>query len=146
MQLFEIAPAGFRPLWVLGPILLISLLILLGTVLAIRPTQIEVSPEGLRLRNTFYGRTIPAARLQIESARRVDLATAPELAPALRTFGTGMPGYQSGWFRLKSGEKALVYLTDRRNIVYVPTADAYSLLLSPRDPDQFLSALRAIRR
>lgn len=58
--------------------------------------------------------------------------------------GTGLPGYQSGWFRLANGERALLYLTDRSKAVHVPTTLGYSLLLSPDDPDAFLSALKAL--
>jgi hypothetical protein len=58
--------------------------------------------------------------------------------------GTGLPGYQAGWFRLRNGEKALLDLTDRRRAVYIPTGAGYSLLLSPADPDGFLSRLRAV--
>jgi hypothetical protein len=43
---------------------------------------------------------------------------------------------------LKNGERVLVYLTDDRRAVYVPTSAGYSVLLSPREPDQFLAALR----
>jgi hypothetical protein len=53
-----------------------------------------------------------------------------------------LPGYASGWFDLASGESALLYLTDRQRAVYVPTDLGFSLLLSPRDPDAFLAALR----
>jgi hypothetical protein len=60
--------------------------------------------------------------------------------------GTGLPGYQAGWFRLRNGEKALVYLTDRRRAVYVPTTAGYDVLLSPEDPDGFLRALASLRR
>jgi hypothetical protein len=56
--------------------------------------------------------------------------------------GTGLPGYRAGWFRLKNGERALVYLTDDRRAVYVPTTAGYSVLVSPGEPDQFLAALR----
>jgi hypothetical protein len=59
--------------------------------------------------------------------------------------GTGLPGYQSGWFRLANGESALVYLTDRSKAVHIPTTLGYSLLLSPDDPDGFLAALGAGR-
>jgi hypothetical protein len=81
--------------------------------------------------------------MQAARARRVDFAATPELRPGRRTMGTGLPGYQSGWFRLANGEKALLYLTDRRRAVYVPTSAGYSLLLSPDDPDAFLEALRS---
>jgi hypothetical protein len=48
--------------------------------------------------------------------------------------------------RLRNGEKALLYLTDRSRAVYVPTHDGYSVLLSPADPDAFLAALASMRR
>ena len=73
----------------------------------------------------------------------MNFGASPELLPARRTMGTGLPGYQSGWFRLKNGEKALLYLTDRTKAVYVPTTEGYGLLLSPDDPDGFLGALAA---
>ena len=60
----------------------------------------------------------------------------------MRRMGTGLPGYQAGWFRLRGGEKALLYLTDRSKAVYIPTTNDYSLLLSPADPDGFLETLR----
>ncbi len=58
-----------------------------------------------------------------------------------RTNGAGLPGYQAGWFRLQSGEKALVFVTDLERVVYVPTNEGYSLLLSVEEPDEFLDAL-----
>jgi hypothetical protein len=38
----------------------------------------------------------------------------------------------------------LLYVTDRSRVVHVPTTEGYSVLISPADPDQFLSALRGI--
>ena len=60
--------------------------------------------------------------------------------------GTGLPGYQSGWFRLRNGERALLYLTDRTRAVYVPTTAGFSVLLSPAEPDRFIAALQVIGR
>ena len=59
--------------------------------------------------------------------------------------GTGMPGYQAGWFRLQNGDKALVYMTDSRRAVYVPTTEGYAVLVSPADPDAFVSAVSTLR-
>lgn len=79
----------------------------------------------------------------LDRAHRVDFAAEPELAPRWRRVGTGLPGYQSGWFQLRNGEKALLYLTDRSKAVYIPTSQGYSLLLSPANPEAFLAALRS---
>jgi hypothetical protein len=145
MATFPIEPAQSRYLWFIVPItaLLIGVIVLLMvTVRGSRESRFEVSAEGLRLRGDLYGRTIPRARLQLDLARRVDLAAEPDLRPRWKTVGTGLPGYQAGWYRLRGGGKALLYLTDRTKAVYVPTADGYGLLLSPADPDGFLAALR----
>jgi hypothetical protein len=149
MQVFSIAPAGMKPLWVLFPVALILIFVVSLLALSVwgsRGARFEVTEGGLQLRGDLYGRFIPAASLRADEARRVDFATNSELRPRWRTMGTGLPGYQSGWFRLANGESALLYLTDRRRAVYVPTAFGYSLLISPEDPDAFVSALRRLGR
>lgn len=150
METFPIAPITGRAVWLvpLASVCLVLLVIgLVGaTLLGTRGARFDVSPEGLRLRGDFYGRMIPIDALRVPgaSARRVDFRESPELAPRRRTMGTGLPGYQAGWFRLRNGESALLYLTDRSRAVYVPTTAGYGLLLSPVDPDRFLAALRAV--
>lgn len=145
MQVFAIAPSSGKSLWVLIPVSLILigvLAMLLINALGRRAT-FEVSNEGLRLRGDFYGRMIPAENLRASEARRVDFTVSPELRPGIRTLGTGLPGYQAGWFRLRNGSRALVYLTDRTKAVIIPTTLGYDVLLSPDQPDEFVSALRA---
>jgi hypothetical protein len=148
MQVFAIAPASSRPLWVLLPVtvlFLAGLAVLATSVYGSRAARFEVSTAGLRLRGDLYGRLIPADTLVVDRARRVDLNRAPDLRPTRRTMGTGLPGYQAGWFRLANGEKALLYLTDRTKAVYIPTTSDFSLVLSPENPDGFLTALRSLR-
>ncbi len=85
MQVFSIAPAGMKPLWVLLPVALVLLLVVSVLALSV---------------------------------------------------------WRSRGFA--NGESALLSLTDRRKAVHVPTALGYSLLISPDDPDAFVSALRAL--
>ena len=148
MQEFLIAPAASRAMWflLLVPGVVVCLVVgLLGlAMLSSRNARFEISPAGLRLRGDLYGRLIPIEQLRGASATRVDFNATPELTPARRTFGTGLPGYRSGWFRLRNGERALVYLTDDTRAVYVPTTAGYSVVLSPYEPDRFLSALHDV--
>jgi hypothetical protein len=148
MEVFNIAPADTRMLWMIGLIPLF-VLVLVGAILGAsisgaRGSTFEVSSEGLRIRGDWYGRTIPANHLVQGTARRVDLALSPELTPGRRTMGTGMPGYQAGWFRLRNGDRALLYLTDRSKAVYVQTTDGYGVMLSPSEPDRFVAALNRV--
>lgn len=148
MESFAIVPGPSRGLWVFFALILVILLIaaavLLVTVRGARVSQFELSDAGLRLRGDLYGRMIPADSLRGGAARIVDLANTPELQPGWRRMGTGLPGYRAGWFRLRNGEKALVYLTETSRTVYVPTRSGYSVMLTPQQPERFLDRLRAI--
>jgi PH (Pleckstrin Homology) domain-containing protein len=150
VQTFSIAPAASKAVWflpaILVPVLLIVVVVTYAAVHGARNARFEVSPDGLRLSGDLYGRFIPAAQLRTDEARRVDFGSTPGLAPSWKTMGTALPGYQSGWFRLKNGDKALVYLTDRSRAVYVPTTAGYGVLVSPEQADAFVSALSAMRR
>lgn len=147
MNVFPIAPAESRYLWFLIPIVLIliaAIALLATSVRGAHASRFEIRPDGLHLVGDLYGRLVPPAQLRVDQARRVDLTREGDLRPTWRRAGTGLPGYQAGWFRLRNGEKALLYLTDRQRAVYIPTTAGYSLLLSPADPDGFLNRLRAL--
>ncbi len=149
MNIFPIAPAESRYLWFLIPVVVIlvgAIALVATSVRGAHASRFEIRPDGLRLEGDWYGRFIPKTQLRVDLARRVDLGYQEELRPRWRRLGTGLPGYQAGWFRLRNGEKALLYLTDRTRAVYIPTTAGYSLLLSPADPDGFLSRLRSVLR
>jgi len=148
MQEFAIAPAGLKPFWILIPIglvLAVAFGVLAISVMAASGARFQVTSDGLRIRGDLYGRFIPAAQLRVEAAQRVDLTRPTELEPKRRTLGGAFPGYRSGWYRLANGEKALLYLSDRRKAVYVPTTEGYGVLISPDNPDTFLTALKGGR-
>ena len=149
MNVFPIAPAESRYLWFLIPVVVIflgAIALLVTSVRGAHASRFEIGADGLRLEGDLYGRLVPKSQLRVDLARRVDLGRDEELRPRWRRMGTGLPGYQAGWFRLRNGEKALLYLTDRSRAVYIPTTAGYSLLLSPADPDAFLSRLRSVLR
>jgi hypothetical protein len=147
-QVFTIAPGSNGSLWVLiGISILLVLMVALFAWLAYssRNTRFQVSPEGLRISNTLYGRMIPSAALEVDGARVVDLTRERQFRPKWRTNGAGLPGYHAGWFKLRNGEKGLLFVTDRKRVVYVPTRDGYSVMLSVAQPEEFVTALRGTR-
>ena len=147
MNAFPIAPAESRYFWFLIPVIviLVGVMALLATsVRGAHASRFEIRADGLRLEGDLYGRLVPRPELRVDLARRVDLGQEEQLRPKSRRIGTALPGYQAGWFRLRNGEKALLYLTDRTRAVYIPTTAGYSLLVTPADPDGFLSQLRSV--
>jgi hypothetical protein len=148
LETFPIVPAHSRSLWILVAFMVVLFAgiggMLLATARGAYASRFEVSDAGLRLRGDLYGRFIPAASIRGDAVRVVDLGLAPDLTPRRRTFGTAVGGYQSGWFRLGNGEKALIYLTDRSRVVYVPTTAGYSVLMSAHSPERLAERLRTI--
>ncbi|HEV8446412.1 MAG TPA: PH domain-containing protein [Gemmatimonadaceae bacterium] len=147
-ETFAIIPGQIRGVWVFL-LLLLPLVAILGaggaltlSLIGARNARFEVSASGLRLRGDLYGRMVPAASLQLDQARPVDLTRDRDLQPVRRSVGTALPGYRSGWFSLRNGQRALLYVTDPSRVAYVPTRDRYVILLSVADPAALIARLR----
>jgi hypothetical protein len=104
---------------------------------ATRPS-VAVDENALSLKAPFYGRSIDLSRIRFDEARVVNLDSSSIVRPTRRTNGIGLPGLGIGWFKLANGEKALVALSSRDRVVYVPTDEGYSLLFSLERPEAFL--------
>lgn len=92
----------------------------------------------------FNSARVRVAELELAAARIVDLADAPKLRPLLKTFGTAMPGYSAGHFRLRDRSRGFLLLTDRRKVLALPERSGRTLLLSLERPQALLDALRAV--
>ena len=136
---------GNGPWWALAPGAGIPLLLagLFGYFLySSRRTTFEVTPESLAVRGTMYGRNISLSLIQANEVKVLDLREKGDYSPQWRTNGLGLPDYSLGWFTLKNGEKALLFLTDRSRVAYIPTSERFSLILSAREPEQLVQAVR----
>lgn len=114
------------------------LLALGGILFALRRHALIVTDAALTVRTGFYGRVIPRSSLNLAAAFEGSLLERTEFTPRWRTNGIGLPGFRAGWFRLRNGNKALVFLTDPFRVTYLPTNLGYVLLLST---DGLLAAL-----
>lgn len=111
---------------------------------ATRPS-VAVDENALSLKAPFYGRSIDLSRIRFEEARVVNVDSS-NVRPTGRTNGIGLPGLGIGWFKLANGEKALVALSSRDRVVYVPTDEGYSLLFSLERPEAFLEHAGRMKR
>jgi hypothetical protein len=144
MEVFQIAPAPGRALGLLavfGALLLAILGLFAALAYGSRAARFHVIDDGLRIRSPFYGRTVPFEEMVPESIRVADLRVERELQPALRTNGIGLPGYSAGWFRLRGGQRALLFLTNRERVVHIATRNGYAILISARAADDLAAAL-----
>lgn len=141
----------FRPFtWIVLTKLLAMVLIIAIAALftyfgySARNTKFVISQQGLRIKNCLYGRNIPKDSLIAKDIQIVDLIHDSAYRPTIRTNGVGLPGYAEGWFRLSNKEKALLFLTKKTGVVYMPTKSGYSVLLSTAEPKQFLETAQQL--
>jgi len=97
---------------------------------------------GIEVATTFYRQRIAFADLKIDAARVVRLDEHPDLKPLLKSNGYALPGFRSGWFRLRTWQKAFVATSDGDRVLWLPTSRGFGLLLQPRDPQRLLDRLR----
>lgn len=111
---------------------------------ALRRHAVTLDGDGLEVATTFYTRRLGWNELRLAQARVVDLDEHTELKPLLKTNGVGLPGFQSGWFRLRNRDKALVALAGGPRVLHLPTTQGYDLLLQPRQPQALLQRLQQL--
>ena len=147
-RIFGIIPASSTPVIFVAAVAIVLVLVI-GLMAFIgyssKNMQFEVSDQGLRISRSLYGRLIPREEIVAEGVRVLDLNIDSEYKPKRRTNGAGLPGYAEGWFKLKNDEKALIFLTDRSSVVYIPTTKDYSVLLSVREAEEFAELIRQWR-
>lgn len=148
-QVYDIVPASGSSIWILfAATLFLALFIAFfgWIVYSSRNAKFEVSASGLRIRADMYGREVPRHDLLPDQARIISIDKEERYRPVLRTNGVGLPGYKSGWFELKNGEKALAFITSTKDLVYIPTNKGYCILLSVSKPSEFLESLGTVKR
>jgi hypothetical protein len=126
------------------PAVLLGLGVAVALALAIRNPRVRLE-DGVLQAGRWPRVRVAARDLDPGAACVVDLAQHPEWAPTLKLFGTSMPGYRSGWFRLRDASRAFLVVTDPRRVLRLPRRDGGPLLLSLARPDDLLDALRRAR-
>lgn len=145
MNVFPIIPATTKAWWFIAIvcIMLAAVLVLMLYIgYSFRNSKVIVEGDRIKLVGDLWGRSVPLSKLDLKQAKITDLEKDSPYRPKWRTFGTGLPGYASGWFKLANKEKALLYVTHYKNVVYIPTTDGYVLMLSVQEPERFLDVLR----
>lgn len=160
---FEVVPPDGRMAWLLPAIGLATALV--GIALAAREEprvwfllapigfacgaiawslqrrSVAIDGDTLRIAAGLNSATIPLDTLDRASARIVDLEREPGLRPLFKTFGTTMPGYQAGHFRLRDRSRGFLLLTSRRKVLVLHERDGRRILLSLVRPQALIDAL-----
>ena len=107
-------------------------------------TRFTVNDNTLGIKRALYGKSIAISSLDLQNTQVLDLTqdNNKPLRPIIRTNGIGLPFYQAGWFRLRNRGKALLFTTNMKNVIHIPTSEGYALMLSVDDTEKFLASLK----
>ena len=122
-------------------VLVVSAIVTLWIVRMTRRIAVMLDDDALTVATGVATQRFPLATLRANGVRTVDLAAHPELKPWLRTWGIGLPGLASGWFRLRNKGKALCVLTGRERVTVLKADDGTWVLLSLADTSALRSAI-----
>jgi len=147
-QMIPVARSGWLTVGFIGAlvILLAVFFFMRQMVSNVIEARVAVSAQALSIQAWPYGRTIPLADLDLSGAREVDLRRDFQLGLKWKTNGMALSGIWFGWWRMKNGEKALAFVTDKARTVYLPTRGDFAVLVSVADPQGFLAALSRAAR
>ena len=145
-EVYPMMPAASKAVWVLVGIVVLTILVAAAigaAAWAASHTRVVVKPAGLAIEgDAWFGRTLAWSELDTGAAEVVSICGDSPHRPRRRTWGTGLPGYGAGWFRLASGEKALAFFT-HGEAVRVPTTHGWSLLVTVEQPESLVERIRA---
>jgi len=163
---FDVAPSpAWRLLWLWVPLLLVAG-VMVGTALdapershtelfitlpflavlagAYPRRSIVLHQDTLEVQSTFYRKRVPVSAMRLDEARIVDFAEHGRYKPTIKTNGYGMPGFQSGHYRMADRSKAFCLITDSSRVLHLPLRDGSAVLVSPERPRALLDALQAL--
>jgi hypothetical protein len=127
---------------VAGPVCLLVIGLFASFLYQGKNATFSLTESGLTIRPGIYGRTVSKPDIITEEVHTIDLNYEKNYQPQWRTNGAGLPGYLSGWFSLKNGEKALMFVTNRSRVVYIPTRKKYAVMLSVQQAEEMVEAIR----
>ena len=113
-------------------------------VWSVRRRHVVLDGDLLTVAAGFNAVRVRTADLDIAAARIINLTDNATLKLGLKTFGTSMPGYHAGHFRLRNRSRAFVLLTDRTKVLALPERNGRTLLLSLERPQSLLDALKTM--
>jgi hypothetical protein len=123
----------------LVPVILVGGLLLIARALSRAGVRVD---HGMLIVNTGFGsKQIALSDLRAHGLSIVNLNERTELKPSLRRWGTSLPGFHGGWFRLRNREKAVCLLLQRDRVSYLRSNDGTSLLLSLQHPETLRALL-----
>lgn len=88
----------------------------------------------------IYRVRVPLSKVVVEGVEAL-----PETSPfrlRWRTNGLGWPGLSLGWFTTTRDKRVFAAVSSKQNRIYIPLHEKFDLVVSPVEPEKFLTELK----
>ena len=119
-------------------VVVLTLLVLGWVWFGMRPGSFEVTPNGVEI-----VRPLSRIRLPLEGISGVRRLEEEAMKGAVRIFGAGGFGGGFGWFWSRRLGRFRAYVSRTKNLVIIELRGDRPVVLSPDEPEAFVSALEA---
>jgi hypothetical protein len=142
MTMHHLFPGDPLPLYITGAAVALAIVLPLILWRLIHRVGITVVADKLCIHTGVGSRAVALSNLRANGLELIDLAHHPELDTSGKSWSATAPDLKTGLYRLRSGEQALLVLTDPHRVCRLRSdADALTLLLSLKRPDQLRAML-----
>ncbi|MCL2185685.1 MAG: PH domain-containing protein [Treponema sp.] len=131
----------FIPIVLLVIIIIFIVVLIIGIIHAVKYTSIAIKDNEVIIKSFLYGRKIPIKDIQINETRTINLNQESDYNISFRTNGISLTNFHSGWMKLRNGQKALVFLTNKENVLFMPVKD-FIVLFSMEKVEEFIRKLK----
>ena len=121
------------------------LVVLLATSMILRSlgrARVYVDQGELVVKPGIGSKRFALSALRAHGLSVVDLRERRELQPLFKLWGTSLPGFAGGRYRLRNRDNAICLLLDRTRVSYLRSDDGTSVLLSLKEPEQLRALLQ----
>lgn len=108
-----------------------------------RGGQIHITDAALHLDGDRWGGPVALRDLDLMQARVLGSDDSRDWQPRWRSWGVHTPWLRSGWFRLRNGHRALLFVPDEYAWVLIPTTRDYVVIVAVPEAERWLADLRA---
>jgi len=104
--------------------------------------SLEIKDKHIMIKSVFYNTNISFSDIELKNIEKINLITS-NIKIKTRLNGIGLPGLQVGWFSSSIGKMKL-YVTDKNEVLSIPTKFDYTILFSTKDADKIIKDIQTL--
>jgi hypothetical protein len=126
-------------IYVLGLFVIFLGIFIFVLMISAKHYSLEINNQKIIIKSLFYNTNIALSDIEIDKVKKINLNES-NIKINARLNGIGLPGLLVGWFSSSEGRLKL-YVSDKSEVLYIPTKLKYSILFSIKVADELINSI-----